>query len=106
MTGNDILVRRTSIMETLDKIVNSPHVIKYKLTISAFEKIFFDIRVAFTEHLFLSLGCIAGVAFGIFSWLRGRNRRRGGHFRLDDSMSLPGFKEGLLGNNAGNEKAD
>ncbi|PNY26060.1 Uncharacterized protein TCAP_04004 [Tolypocladium capitatum] len=104
VTGNYILVSRTSIMETLDKVVHSPHVIKYKLTVSAIEKIFFDIRVAFSEHPFLSFGCVAGIAFGVFSWLRGRNRRRGGHFRLDDTM---GSKDGgLLGVANGNQKAD
>ncbi|KAF7558730.1 hypothetical protein G7046_g5431 [Stylonectria norvegica] len=103
VTGNYILVSRTSIMETLDKIVYGPHVIKPKLTISAFEKVFFDIRITFVEHPFLSVGCLAGVAFGVFSWFRGRTRRnRGGHFRLDDSL---GLKDGLLGQN-GNSKAD
>ncbi|PHH87473.1 hypothetical protein CDD83_8828 [Cordyceps sp. RAO-2017] len=105
VTGNYILVSRTSIMETLDKIVYGPNVIKYKLTVSAPEKLLFDIRVAFSEHPFLSFGCVAGIGFGIFSWLRGRNRRRGGHFRLDDSMGIRELKDGLMGVN-GNQKAD
>lgn len=88
-------------METLDKIVNGPHVIKPKLTISAIEKVFFDIRVTFVEHPFLSIGCLAGVAFGVISWFRGRTRRTRGHFRLDDTL----LKDGLLGQN-GNSKAD
>lgn len=107
MTGNYILVSRTSIMETLDKVVYSPQVIKPKLTISAFEKIFFDIRVTFSEHPLLSIGCVAGVAFGAFSWFRGRTRRaRGGHFLLDDTIGIRELKDGLLGQNNGNAKAD
>ncbi|CAM1511400.1 Fc.00g089130.m01.CDS01 [Cosmosporella sp. VM-42] len=101
VTGNYILVSRTSIMETLDKIVYGPNVIKPKLTISAFEKVFFDIRRSFTEHPFLTIGGLAGVAFGLVSWFRGRSRRARGHFRLDDSI----LKDGLLGQN-GNAKAD
>ena len=79
-------------METLDKIVYGPHVIKHKLTVSAIEKV-------------LSFGCVAGIAFVLYSWLRGRSRRRGGHFRLDDTMGIKELKDGLLGVN-GNQKAD
>lgn len=105
VTGNYIMVSRTSIMETLDKIVYGPHVIKHKLTVSAIEKVFLDIKIAFVEHPYLSMGCVFGIAFGVVSWFRGRTRRsRGGHFRLDDGMSI---KDGLLGmNGSHNQKAD
>ncbi|KAL7796538.1 thioredoxin-like protein [Trichoderma ceciliae] len=106
VTGNYILVSRTSILETLDKVVYTPQALKPKLTISSFEKIFFDIRLSFTEHPYLSLGCIVGIAFGVFSWLRGRSRRGRGHFRLEDSISIRDFKEGFLGGSNGNTKAD
>ncbi|KAG5928307.1 hypothetical protein E4U53_002698 [Claviceps sorghi] len=107
-TGNYIMVSRTSIMETLDKIVYGPDVIKYKLSVSLIEKIFFDIKTAFLEHPYLSMGCVIGMTFGSFSWFRGRFRRsRGGHFRLDDSMGIKDLKEGLLGMNGNqNTKAD
>ena len=106
MTGNYILVSRTSILETLDKVLYTPQALKPKLTISSFEKLFFDIRQSFTEHPYLSFGCIASVAFGIFSWLRSRSRRGRGHFRLEDSISIRDFKEGFLGGSNGNTKAD
>ncbi|TFB03450.1 hypothetical protein CCMA1212_004646 [Trichoderma ghanense] len=106
VTGNYILVSRTSILETLDKVVYTPQALKPKLTISSFEKIFFDIRVSFTEHPYLTLGCIVGIAFGVFSWLRGRSRRGRGHFRLEDSISIRDFKDGFLGGSNGNTKAD
>ncbi|KAF4587466.1 disulfide isomerase [Ophiocordyceps camponoti-floridani] len=105
VTGNHMLVSRTSIMETLDKIVYGPNVIKPKLTISAPEKMLLDIRIALMEHPLLTLGCVVGISFGVVSWIRGRNRRRGGHFRLDDSMGIKELKDGLLGGN-GNHKAD
>lgn len=107
VTGNYIRVSRTSIMETVDKIVYGPQVIKPKFTISFIEKIFFDIKVAFVEHTYISLLISAAIVFGAVSWLRGRNRRRGGHFRLDDSMGIKELKEGLLGHGVnGNQKAD
>ncbi|OAA81480.1 Thioredoxin-like fold protein [Akanthomyces lecanii RCEF 1005] len=110
VTGNHILVSRTSIMETLDKIVYGPHgAIKPKLTVSFIEKIFFDIRVTFRDHPILSLLSVCGIAYGAFTFLRARKGRRGGHFRLDDSMGggIKDFKDGLLGGGVnGNTKAD
>lgn len=97
-TGNPILPSRTSILETLNKITQSPPKIKPKLTISAIEKLFFDIRMTFSEHPYLSTGCVLGMSLGIASWLRGRIRRNGsggrGHFRLDEVMD---YKLPMLG---------
>jgi protein disulfide-isomerase len=107
ITGNYILPSRTSILETLNKVTASPPKIKPKLTISSFEKIFFDMRVNFSEHPFLTLGCVAGLALGAASWFRGRLRRtRGGHFRLDDhNVSMKDLKLPMLGGNT-NGKTD
>ena len=97
-TGNAIVPSRTSILETINKITASPPKIKPKLTISSFEKIFFDIRLTFTEHPYLSMGCILGIAFGCASWFRGRLLRRArGHFRLGEDSKAP-----LLGAPNGN----
>ncbi|OAA58095.1 disulfide isomerase [Niveomyces insectorum RCEF 264] len=85
ITGNPILPSRTSILETLNKVTVSPAKIKPKLTISSIEKLFFDIRATFSEHPFLSIGCVLGLSLGAASWLRGRVRRGRGHFRLEDS---------------------
>jgi len=54
------------------------------LTISSIEKVFFDIKMTFVDHPYLSMGCVLGLAFGCFSWYRGRiaRRSRGGQFRL------------------------
>jgi protein disulfide-isomerase len=107
ITGNYIIPSRTSILETLNKITASPPKIKPKLTISSFEKIFFDIRMTFSEHPFLSVGCVLGIALGCASWFRGRLRRtRGGHFRLpEDLPTMKDFKAPLLGSNT-NGKVD
>ncbi|KIH89414.1 protein disulfide-isomerase [Sporothrix brasiliensis 5110] len=99
-TGNPILPSRTSILETLNKITQSPPKIKPKLTISAIEKLFFDIRMTFSEHPYLSIGCVLGISLGVASWLRGRIRRNGGslgHFRLDEvkDYKLPMLSSGV-----------
>ncbi|KAK3400393.1 hypothetical protein B0T20DRAFT_183350 [Sordaria brevicollis] len=96
-TGNPIVPSRTSILETITKITQNPLNIKPKLTISAFEKIFFDIRMTFSEHPYLSMGCILGIAFGLFSWFRNsaRAHRRGTHFKLEEGgVTAPGEKGG------------
>lgn len=105
-TGNYILVSRTSIMETLDKVVYGPHVIRPKLTVSILAKIFIDIRNTFSEHPYLSVAFVAAFMLSTASWYRNRIRRgRGGHFRLDESMGIRDFKDGFLGHN-GNTKSD
>ncbi|KAI0022331.1 thioredoxin-like protein [Xylariomycetidae sp. FL0641] len=103
-TGNPIVPSRVSILETISSITTSPTSIKPKLTISNIEKVFFDIRVTFTEHPYLSFGCVAGIAFGIISWYRGRVRRNGGHFRLEDNLPIRELKDGILGNSANGKK--
>lgn len=94
------MASRTSILETIGKVNQSPPKIKPKTTVSSIEKFFFDIRGAISGHPFLSLGVIAGIALGVMVWGRGRMRRqRGGFFRLDE-------KEGLLGGVNGGGKVD
>ncbi|KAI1809314.1 thioredoxin-like protein [Poronia punctata] len=100
INGYNIVPSRVSILETLSKVTTTPPIIKPKLTISSIEKVFFDIRVTFVEHPYLSIGCIAGIAFGVISWHRGRHRRNRSHFRLDDSLPIKELKDGLLGNTA------
>ncbi|KAI0132462.1 thioredoxin-like protein [Xylariales sp. AK1849] len=105
ITGMNIVPSRTSILETISKVTVSPPQIKAKSTISSFEKIFFDIRMTFSDHPYLSVGCLAGLVLGCASWYRGRLRRNRGHFRLDDKLPVRELKEGLLGNTA-NGKVD
>lgn len=102
ITGSPIVPSRVSILETISKVTASPPLIKPKLTISSFEKIFFDIRVTFSEHPYLSFGCVAGIALGCASWFRGRIRRN--NFRLDENLPIKEIKEGLLGSTANGKK--
>ncbi|KAK3390196.1 thioredoxin-like protein [Podospora didyma] len=105
ITGNNIVPSRTSILETLNK-VTAPggSKIKPKLTISRLEKVFFDIRMTFVEHPYLSAGCVLGVLFGCASWFRGRIRRTRGHFRLDNSSGE--YKAPLHGATINGSKKD
>lgn len=107
-TGNHILVSRTSIMETLDKITNGHGVIKPKLAVSFIEKFLFDIRVTIRDYPILSLLSVVAIGYGALTWFRARRGRRGGHFRLDDSLGgMREFKDGLLGGGVNaNTKAD
>ncbi|KAJ4416938.1 hypothetical protein N0V85_002054 [Neurospora sp. IMI 360204] len=120
-TGNPIVPSRTSILETITKISQNPLNIKPKLTISAFEKMFFDIRMTFSEHPYLSMGCILGIAFGCLSWFRNsaRAQRRAGHgthFKLEEGgVGAPsekgssGFIQSVFGGSGGSSngpKAD
>jgi protein disulfide-isomerase len=97
-------------METLDKVVNGPQVIRAKLTVSLVEKVFLDIRNTFVERPYLSAFCVVGLLFAAGTWYRNRIRRsRGGHFRLDDHHG--GYRDrkdglGLLGQNGNGTKAD
>lgn len=54
----------------------------------------------FVEHPYLTLGCIAGTAFGIVSWYRGRQRRIRSPFKLDETLPIKEIKDGFLGNTA------
>lgn len=109
VTGNYIMVSRTAISESLDRIVYGPNTIPSKLTTSLISKIFHDMGVTFVEHPYLSAGCIVGLLVLAYTWFSGRVRRSrgGGYFNLDETMGgLGSFKDGLLGQNMSNEKAD
>jgi protein disulfide-isomerase len=93
------MASRTSILETIPKVVCSPPKIKPKSTTGRLEKIIFDIRRAIGGHKLLSIAIITVSAFSVFIVLRRRMRKsRGGFLRLDE-------KDGLLGG-TGNGKVD
>ena len=94
---------RTSILETLPKIVNSSPKLTPKSTIGVFENIIFQIRNFGTYHPFLTVGilimAIAALVVTVKNGMqKGFGRSASGFFRLDG-------KEGLLGN-TGSAKAD
>ncbi|QSZ35698.1 hypothetical protein DSL72_006820 [Monilinia vaccinii-corymbosi] len=102
ITGNYIIPSRTSILETIPKVVSNPPVIKPKSTVGTLEKMFFSIRGAISGHPFLSFGVALGIFLGVTMYGRGKvgSSRRGGYFRVDDG------KDGLLGGVNGGGKVD
>ncbi|KAI1158853.1 thioredoxin-like protein [Nemania serpens] len=100
ISGYNIVPSRVSILETLSKVTTNPPIIKPKLTISSFEKVFFDIKMNFIEHPYLTFGCIAGIGFGIISWYRGHQRRNRSPFKLEETLPIKELKDGFLGNTA------
>lgn len=91
ITGNAIIPSRTSILETIPKVVSSPPKIKAKSTISRIEKFFFDIRAGIREHPYLTGICLLGIIMATLYFGRDRERRsRAGFFRLDDKDKLIG----------------
>ncbi|SPN99615.1 related to thioredoxin domain containing protein 5 precursor [Cephalotrichum gorgonifer] len=105
ITGNNISPSRTSIMETIGKVTQQPPKIQPKLTISGFEKVFFDFKMTSYEHPWLTLGCFSGIAIAALSWFRGRLRRTRPNFRLEDAVGMKEMREGLLGSGS-NGKVD
>ena len=104
MTGNHILASRTSILETLEQITNNggASAIPPKYTISSLERVLLDVRLGFVERPILCSGVVLAMAGAFVAWLRGRRKRRGGHFRLDDGLGIRDHKESF----GGNAKAD
>ena len=62
---------------------------------------FFDIKQAASEHKFLTVGFVVGVAIAAIVGMRRKQRLRGGFFNLDSEKNL-----GLLGGAANGPKAD
>ena len=104
-SGAYIMPSRTSILETLPKIVNSPPKLTPKSTIGTFENIVFQIRNFGTYHPFLTVGVLIMAIATLVGILKngmqkGFGRTASGFFRLDG-------REGLLGNTgAPGAKAD
>jgi len=103
ISGAPIVPSRTSILETVPKVISSPPKISSKSSTGVIQRIFFSLRGAATGHPWLSLGLLIGIVIGTSIWGKGRMRRGkggspGGFFQLDG-------KEGLL-SGGGYGKAD
>lgn len=93
------MASRTSILETLPKVISQSPALKPKSTIGSIQLLVFDIRGAISSHKILSIVIIiATVLFGLALLRRRIRKNRGGFFKLDE-------KDGLLGGN-GNGKVD
>ncbi|KFX87275.1 hypothetical protein V490_08395 [Pseudogymnoascus sp. VKM F-3557] len=100
INDNPIIPSRTSILETIPKVITSPPKIKPKYTISSLSKVFFDIRRGAGAHPLLTIGLVVAIIVAAVGFGRKSRRSRGGFFRLDDEKNL-----GLLGG-GGNGKVD
>ncbi|PHH55037.1 Thioredoxin domain-containing protein [Ceratocystis fimbriata CBS 114723] len=85
ITGNNIVPSRTSILETITKVTASPPLISPKYTVGNVQKIFYQLKVTFGEHPYLSALAIIASFIGMVSWYRGRGHSLAGRAR---SMSL------------------
>ncbi|KAF2180569.1 thioredoxin-like protein [Zopfia rhizophila CBS 207.26] len=106
INGDPIRSSRTSILETLSKVVTNPPKISPKSTTGTIEHVFFQIRSFCSGHPWLALGMVIGFIFAGSVWGKSRMRRgrsfgsnTGGFFQLDG-------KEGLLGGVNGGGKVD
>ena len=108
-SGGHIVPSRTSILETLSKVVTDPPKLTPKFTTGAIEHVFFQAKGASTSHPFISGGLFVVVLVSAALWVRGRMRKAkgfttgsmgggGGFFTLDE-------KGGLL-NGGGTGKVD
>ncbi|PPJ60971.1 hypothetical protein CBER1_11815 [Cercospora berteroae] len=103
MTGNPIVPSRTSILETLPRIVANPPKISPKSTTNAIGHVWWVIKGNVGRHPFVSVGLLIGVL--IVGALYGRKHLpgRGGYIRLDEKG---GHMNGLLGGNSVGGKTD
>jgi protein disulfide-isomerase len=95
MTGNPIVPSRTSILETLPRIVANPPKISAKLTTNAIGHIWWVFKGQILEHPIVSTGLLLGVL--VSAAIYGRRRVGGGYIRLSEK----GGMDGLLGGNSG-----
>lgn len=105
INGEPIRPSRTSMLETLSKVIANPPKIPAKSTIGTFDHIIFTIRHACGSHPWVALGVAIILVVAMSMWGRSRIRRgrnfgnTGGFFQLDG-------KEGLLGGVNPNGKVD
>ncbi|KAF2877486.1 thioredoxin-like protein [Massariosphaeria phaeospora] len=97
ITGEPIRPSRTSILETIGKVITSPPKITPKSTTGSFTGFFLSIGDFYTGHPWLALGGAIGFILAASLFGRSRMRRRtfgntGSFFQLDN-------KEGILGSN-------
>lgn len=108
ITGNPIVPSRTSILETLPKVVASPPKISPKNKNSFFGHLLFTVRMGCANHPIITLAFALGAIIGLAVWARGHVRKgrtfgQGGFFQLGGEGN---GKEGLLGNTEAAGKVD
>jgi len=104
ITGEPIRPSRTSILETLNKVVANPPKISPKSTTGTISRFFFHLKNFGGSHPFLTLGMVIGFVLAGSLFGRSRMRRRafgntGGFFQLDGKEGLLGGAHGGTGKN-------
>lgn len=101
MTGNPIVPSRTSILETLPRILVSPPKISPKSTTTALGHVWWIIRGQLLSHPIVSAVMLTAMFAMFFLWSRRllwRTSERAGYFRVGEKG---GPMDGLLGGNSG-----
>lgn len=98
MTGNPIVPSRTSILETLPRIIANPPKISPKSTTTPLGHLWWVIRGGLLAHPLVSTGVLIGMAVGLAVWGRKYVRNPGGYIKLSEKG---GPMDGLLGGNTG-----
>lgn len=99
MTGNPIVPSRTSILETLPRIVANPPKIAAKSTTNALGHLWWVIKGQVLEHPLVSTGMLIGVLIVGFMYGKKHLPQQGGYIKLTEK----GGMNGLLGGNAGGQ---
>ncbi|KAK0511483.1 hypothetical protein JMJ35_006056 [Cladonia borealis] len=91
ISGAPIVPSRTSILETIPKVISSPPKIRSKSSTGVIQRIFFGLRGTATSHPWVSLGMLIGIVIGGIIWSRGKIRKSkggAGFFNLDEKGGL------------------
>jgi len=97
MTGNPIVPSRTSILETLPRIIANPPKISPKSTTTPLGHLWWVVRGGLLAHPLVSTGVLIGLAIGLALWGRKYIRNPGGYIKLNEKG---GGMDGLLGGNS------
>lgn len=104
MTGNQIVPSRTSILETLPRIVANPPKIAPKRTMSAVGHVWWVVRGQVLGHPLISAGLAVALLIAVAIWSRRAvwraGERGGGYFRVGEKA---GPMDGLLGVGGGGQ---
>lgn len=97
ITGNAIVPSRTSILETLPKLVANPPKIKAKTTHTTMDHFWWTLKRGIIRHPFLNAGIVLVVVIAVSLWVRSKLKSRPGGVRLGEkSNPMDGLLNGGL----------
>lgn len=105
--GGYIVPSRTSILETIPRVIATPPKLKPKSTTGALENAFFHFRAGMTSHPWLTLALLIGFVLGTGMYGRNRIRKvRGGWGSGAGFFQVGDGEKGLLNGGAAGGKVD